>query len=235
MGIDIRDGQQLECITCALCIDACDDVMDKLGKERGLISYATLNDYNANMALATGSGTGDRAGPGARPARRQACRRDQAHRLALDHPAAHLRLLRRLVGDRARHADGAGAAARPLSSQRAARPQPALRRRCRDGSIRNGYDGQAAQHDPRAARRWCSTLDGLPGSSLSEVEGSRHGAAPHPVAASPTRCCRCASMSASTPRRCPRARPASTSWSRTGQAGIVRAVESTFDAPEKKP
>ena len=58
MGIDIRDGQQLECITCALCIDACDSVMDKIGKERGLISYATLNDYNANMALATGGGMG---------------------------------------------------------------------------------------------------------------------------------------------------------------------------------
>ena len=56
MGIDIRDGQQLECITCALCIDACDAVMDKVGKERGLISYATLADYNANMALATGGG-----------------------------------------------------------------------------------------------------------------------------------------------------------------------------------
>jgi polyferredoxin len=56
MGIDIRDGQQLECITCALCIDACDSVMDKLGKERGLISYATLSDYNDNMALATGGG-----------------------------------------------------------------------------------------------------------------------------------------------------------------------------------
>ncbi|MDR3473158.1 MAG: cytochrome c oxidase accessory protein CcoG [Devosia sp.] len=57
MGIDIREGQQLECITCALCIDACDNVMDKLGKERGLISYATLNDYNANMALAGASAT----------------------------------------------------------------------------------------------------------------------------------------------------------------------------------
>ena len=52
MGIDIRDGQQLECITCALCIDACNQVMDKLGLERGLISYATLNDYNHNMELA---------------------------------------------------------------------------------------------------------------------------------------------------------------------------------------
>ncbi|WP_308219996.1 cytochrome c oxidase accessory protein CcoG [Nitratireductor sp. ZSWI3] len=62
MGIDIRDGQQLECITCALCIDACDAVMDKLGRERGLISYATLSDYNANMALATaGSGSIDPA------------------------------------------------------------------------------------------------------------------------------------------------------------------------------
>ncbi|MER9401826.1 cytochrome c oxidase accessory protein CcoG [Mesorhizobium sp. M0615] len=56
MGIDIRDGQQLECITCALCIDACDGVMDKLGKARGLISYATLSDYNANMMLATAGG-----------------------------------------------------------------------------------------------------------------------------------------------------------------------------------
>jgi cytochrome c oxidase accessory protein FixG len=57
MGIDIRDGQQLECITCALCIDACDDVMSKLGKESGLISYATLGDYNHNMDLATGGAT----------------------------------------------------------------------------------------------------------------------------------------------------------------------------------
>ena len=54
MGIDIRDGQQLECITCALCIDACDSVMDKLGRERGLISYATLRDYNANCSITAG-------------------------------------------------------------------------------------------------------------------------------------------------------------------------------------
>ncbi|SFI87234.1 cytochrome c oxidase accessory protein CcoG [Albimonas pacifica] len=44
MGIDIRDGQQLACITCALCIDACDDVMAKVGKPRGLIDYVTLQD-----------------------------------------------------------------------------------------------------------------------------------------------------------------------------------------------
>lgn len=44
VGIDIRDGQQLECITCALCIDACDDVMHRIGKPRGLIDYMALSD-----------------------------------------------------------------------------------------------------------------------------------------------------------------------------------------------
>jgi cytochrome c oxidase accessory protein FixG len=50
MGIDIRDGQQLECITCALCIDACNGVMDKLGMPKSLISYTTLNDFNENAS-----------------------------------------------------------------------------------------------------------------------------------------------------------------------------------------
>jgi polyferredoxin len=53
MGIDIRDGNQLECITCALCIDACDGVMEKLGRPEGLISYTTLRDYNRHSAEAT--------------------------------------------------------------------------------------------------------------------------------------------------------------------------------------
>ncbi len=55
MGIDIRDGQQLACITCALCIDACDDVMGKIGKERGLIDYLSLEDVPpSNEAVAAG-------------------------------------------------------------------------------------------------------------------------------------------------------------------------------------
>ncbi|WP_439535366.1 cytochrome c oxidase accessory protein CcoG [Methyloversatilis sp.] len=40
-GIDIRNGLQYECIGCALCIDACDQVMDKVGRPRGLIAYST--------------------------------------------------------------------------------------------------------------------------------------------------------------------------------------------------
>ncbi len=41
MGIDIRDGDQLECINCALCIDACNDVMRRVSLPRGLIGYDT--------------------------------------------------------------------------------------------------------------------------------------------------------------------------------------------------
>jgi cytochrome c oxidase accessory protein FixG len=43
-GIDIREGPQIGCITCALCIDACDAVMAQTGKPRGLIDYCTLDD-----------------------------------------------------------------------------------------------------------------------------------------------------------------------------------------------
>jgi cytochrome c oxidase accessory protein FixG len=42
-GIDIRDGLQYECISCAACIDGCDQVMDKLGRARGLIRYSTTH------------------------------------------------------------------------------------------------------------------------------------------------------------------------------------------------
>ncbi|GAA3918380.1 4Fe-4S dicluster domain-containing protein [Luteimonas lutimaris] len=42
-GIDIRNGLQYECIACGACIDACNDVMDKMGYPRGLIRYTTQN------------------------------------------------------------------------------------------------------------------------------------------------------------------------------------------------
>jgi polyferredoxin len=42
-GIDIRNGLQYECIACGACIDACNDVMDKMGYARGLIRYTTQN------------------------------------------------------------------------------------------------------------------------------------------------------------------------------------------------
>jgi cytochrome c oxidase accessory protein FixG len=38
-GIDIRNGLQLECIGCAACVDACDDIMTKLKRPKGLVRY----------------------------------------------------------------------------------------------------------------------------------------------------------------------------------------------------
>jgi cytochrome c oxidase accessory protein FixG len=43
-GVDIRNGSQLDCIQCGLCIDACDKVMTKIGRPKGLIAYD--NDIN---------------------------------------------------------------------------------------------------------------------------------------------------------------------------------------------
>ncbi|PWG01717.1 cytochrome c oxidase accessory protein CcoG [Sphingosinicella humi] len=52
-GIDIRNGPQVGCITCALCIDACDRVMTQIGRPRGLIDYATLEDCRTEAAGGT--------------------------------------------------------------------------------------------------------------------------------------------------------------------------------------
>ena len=42
-GIDIRKGLQYECIGCGACVDVCDNVMDKVGYDRGLIKFSTQN------------------------------------------------------------------------------------------------------------------------------------------------------------------------------------------------
>jgi cytochrome c oxidase accessory protein FixG len=49
-GWDIRKGPDVSCITCALCIDACDRVMKDIGRPRGLIDYATLEDCAREQA-----------------------------------------------------------------------------------------------------------------------------------------------------------------------------------------
>lgn len=45
-GIDIRNGLQLECIGCAACVDACDDIMTKVKRPTGLIRYDSWNGLN---------------------------------------------------------------------------------------------------------------------------------------------------------------------------------------------
>ena len=44
-GIDIRNGLQLECIGCTACVDACDDIMTKVERPKGLIRYDSFNGF----------------------------------------------------------------------------------------------------------------------------------------------------------------------------------------------
>ena len=44
MGIDIRNGTQLECTNCTACIDECDTIMETVGLPKGLIRYASENE-----------------------------------------------------------------------------------------------------------------------------------------------------------------------------------------------
>jgi len=46
-GIDIRDGLQYQCIGCAACIDACDDVMQQMGYGESLVRYSTQRKDHA--------------------------------------------------------------------------------------------------------------------------------------------------------------------------------------------
>jgi polyferredoxin len=50
MGIDIRNGLQFDCISCGLCIDACNAVMEKVMLPRGLIHYDTENNQQRRAA-----------------------------------------------------------------------------------------------------------------------------------------------------------------------------------------
>jgi cytochrome c oxidase accessory protein FixG len=50
-GIDIRNGTQMECVHCTACIDACDNVMAKIGRPSGLIRYASLNGIERGECL----------------------------------------------------------------------------------------------------------------------------------------------------------------------------------------
>jgi cytochrome c oxidase accessory protein FixG len=49
-GIDIRNGLQYQCISCSACIDACNEIMDKMGYPKGLIRYTTENALQGKPA-----------------------------------------------------------------------------------------------------------------------------------------------------------------------------------------
>jgi cytochrome c oxidase accessory protein FixG len=49
-GIDIRNGTQLECVNCTACMDACDEVMSKVGRDTGLIRYDSFANIEKGHA-----------------------------------------------------------------------------------------------------------------------------------------------------------------------------------------
>lgn len=62
-GIDIRRGVQLECIACTACVDACDEVMEKTGKSKGLIRYTTLRELGQDLKQRVGFEPGFKLSP----------------------------------------------------------------------------------------------------------------------------------------------------------------------------
>lgn len=50
-GIDIRNGTQLECVNCTICMDACDSMMDSVGLDKGLIRYASENEISKGVGF----------------------------------------------------------------------------------------------------------------------------------------------------------------------------------------
>jgi cytochrome c oxidase accessory protein FixG len=50
-GIDIRNGTQMECVHCTACMDACDSIMDKVNRPKGLIRYASEEGIAKKKAL----------------------------------------------------------------------------------------------------------------------------------------------------------------------------------------
>jgi len=143
MGIDIRDGNQLECINCALCIDACDAVMEKVGLPKGLIAYSTASLYAAN--------TKDR---NAKWSWRTLIRPRTIIYLGL-WAAVGLGMLLALV-QRERLDVNVVADRNPLFVKLS------------DGSIRNGYTVKILNMKPEP-RSFRIVLDGLPGGSMEMV------------------------------------------------------------------
>ncbi|WP_395614359.1 cytochrome c oxidase accessory protein CcoG [Allosphingosinicella sp.] len=146
-GIDIREGPQIGCITCALCIDACDKVMAQIGRPRGLIDYTTFE--NAQL---------EREGEPAKPIRKELFRPRTLIYFSI-WGAIGLALL-------------FGLSARTRLDVSAQEDRNPLYVRLSDGAVRNGYTVKIRNMElrPRNVR---ITLEGLPGAVMWTETGSR--------------------------------------------------------------
>ena len=230
MGIDIRDGQQLECITCALCIDACDDVMAKLGRERGLISYATLADYNANMEVATG---GSQVIEPARVRDTATGRFVDAIRHTSWRSIIRPRTLVYFIGWAA-----IGLAMLTVLSLRSPLDLNVLHDRnplyvvLSDGSIRNGYDVKILNMTPEP-RTVTLALDGLPGGTMSLAGSSADPARTLTVELEPDKVLPLRLYIRANPQDLPEPHMSFHLVAESIDSDVRAATEAKFEAPEK--
>ncbi|MGZ8363044.1 MAG: cytochrome c oxidase accessory protein CcoG [Caulobacteraceae bacterium] len=137
MGIDIREGSQLECINCGLCIDACDEIMVKVDRPRGLIGYDT-------DAAVSGRACG-------KPAPYKLLRgRTVFYTVALAAVSALMLW---------------GLLSRPTMEIHALRDRNPLFVRLQDGTVRNGYTLKVSNRTFET-RTYAVKIEGLPGYGL---------------------------------------------------------------------
>jgi len=147
MGIDIRDGEQLECITCGLCLDACNNVMEKVGRPGGLIGYDTM----ANMATRAAGGGATR------------------FRFLRPRTIIYLAILALVTAIML-----AALLSRATLDISALADRNPLFVMLSDGSIRNGYEIKV-QNKAREVRDFVLSTDGIASSAI-DIVGGRSGA-----------------------------------------------------------
>ena len=139
-GIDIRDGSQLECIGCGLCIDACNDVMKRVGRPPDLIAYDSINRQNARAR-------GEEA----------------PYRFVRARTLIYLALLVFVGG-----AIVYGLWSRPVLETNVLRDRNPLFVQLSDGSIRNGFTFKIL-NKLLTEQAYLLELEGLPGATMSVV------------------------------------------------------------------
>ncbi|MCG8545867.1 MAG: cytochrome c oxidase accessory protein CcoG [Alphaproteobacteria bacterium] len=139
-GIDIRDGNQLECIGCGLCIDACNHIMARVGRPANLITYDSMARQTAEAAGKTAH-----------------------YRLVRPRTLFYLGLLL-IVGGFIVY----GLWSRPGVEINVLRDRSPLFVTLSDGSIRNGYTLKIL-NKAREPRAYTLALDGLPNATVTVV------------------------------------------------------------------
>ena len=141
MGIDIRDGAQLECINCGLCVDACNHVMERTGRPPALITWDSL-------------------------ARQAAKAQGRHEQLRLVRPRSIIYAVAMLV---ALTAMGIAFFTRSTVELSVERDRAPLFVRLADGSIRNGYTVRVV-NKTAAPVDFDLRVDGLPGGKLAVAD-----------------------------------------------------------------